>query len=183
MMAYTNIQVQVKIEIWREKSLIVLDSDEKFMAMLGMYGSEKQVTIYGTTENNIGSNNHTNHLCANRDEPHDEYDVDHCPSEEGYHSHLSSDNEDDIMNDDDVVYSSSKNSISMKVGSKFENVVDFRRALNHFAVINEFNYYIQKTDPTRFIARCENVECEWRIHASITQDACNIPSSRARDRG
>ncbi|CAH1414527.1 unnamed protein product [Lactuca virosa] len=89
-----------------EKSLIVLDSDEKFMAMLGMYGSEKQVTIYVTTENNLGSNNHTNHLCANRDEPHDEYDADLCPTEESYHSHLSSDNEDDIMNDDDVVYSS-----------------------------------------------------------------------------
>ncbi|CAH1418809.1 unnamed protein product [Lactuca virosa] len=109
-----------------EKSHIVLDSDEKFMAMLGMYGSEKQVTIYVTTENNLGSNNHTNHLCANRDEPHDKYDADLCPSEESYHSHLSSDNKDDIMNDDDVVYSSSKNSISMKVGSKFENMVDFR---------------------------------------------------------
>ncbi|XP_023731454.1 uncharacterized protein LOC111879214 [Lactuca sativa] len=75
------------------------------------------------------------------------------------------------MNDDDVVYSSSKNRISMKVGSKFENVVDFRRALNHYAVINELNYYIQKSDPTRFTARCENLECEWRLHASITQDA------------
>ncbi|CAH1437876.1 unnamed protein product [Lactuca virosa] len=58
----------------------------------------------------------------------------------------------------------------MEVGSKFENVVDFRRALNHFAVTNEFHYYIQKSDPTRFTTRCENLECEWRIHASITQD-------------
>nr|KAJ0209276.1 hypothetical protein LSAT_V11C400172230 [Lactuca sativa] len=82
-----------------EKSLIVLDFDEKFMAMLGMYGSEKQVTIYVTTENNLSSNNHTNHLCDNRDEPHDEYDADLCPSEESYHI---SDNEDDIMNDDVV---------------------------------------------------------------------------------
>ncbi|CAH1415299.1 unnamed protein product [Lactuca virosa] len=135
-----------------------------------MYGNEKQVTIYVTTENNLSSSNHTNHLCANRDEPHDEYDVDIFLSEESYHSHLNSDNEDNLMNDDGEVHSFSKNSISMKVGSKFENVVDFRRALNHFAVINEFNYYIQKSDPTRFIARCENLECEWRIHASITQD-------------
>nr|KAJ0213458.1 hypothetical protein LSAT_V11C400201180 [Lactuca sativa] len=153
-----------------EKSLIELGSDEKFMAMLGMYGSEKQVTIYVTTENNLGANNHTNHLCANRDEPHDEYDADLFPSEESYHSHRSSDNEDGIMNDDDEVYSFSKNSTSMEVGSKFENVVDFRRALNHFAVTNEFNYYIQKSDPARSTARCENLECKWRIHVSITQD-------------
>ncbi|CAI9278749.1 unnamed protein product [Lactuca saligna] len=153
-----------------DKSIIELDSDEKFMAMLSMYGSEKQVTIYVTIENNLGSNIHANHSCANRDEPHDEYDADFCPSEEIYHSHLSSDNEDGIVNDDDEVNSFSKNSIRMEVGSKFENVVDFRRALNHFAVINEFNYYIQKSDPTRFTARCENLEYEWRIHASITQD-------------
>ncbi|CAH1453381.1 unnamed protein product [Lactuca virosa] len=153
-----------------DKSFIELDSNKKFMAMLSMYGSEKQATIYVTIENNLGSNIHANHSCANRDEPHDEYDVDLCPSEESYHIHLSSDNEDGIVNDDDEVNSFSKNSIRMEVGSKFENVVDFRRALNHFAVINEFNYYIQKSDPTRFTARCENLECEWRIHASITQD-------------
>ncbi|CAH1418028.1 unnamed protein product [Lactuca virosa] len=133
-----------------DKSFIELDSDEKFMTMLSMYGSEKQVTIYVTTENNLGSSNHTNHLCAKRDEPHEEYDADICPSEESYHSHLNSDNEDNLMNDDDEVHSFSKNSISMEVSSKFENLVDFRRALNHFAVANEFNYYIQKSDPTRF---------------------------------
>nr|KAJ0189056.1 hypothetical protein LSAT_V11C800395080 [Lactuca sativa] len=66
--AYTNIQVQ---------------------------GSKKQVAIYVTTENNLGSSNHTNHLCANRDEPHDEYDADICPSEESYHSHLNSDEYDE----------------------------------------------------------------------------------------
>nr|KAJ0206316.1 hypothetical protein LSAT_V11C500293020 [Lactuca sativa] len=138
-----------------EKSIIELDSDEKFMVMLGMYGSKKQVTIYVTTDNNLGSNNHTNHSCANRDEPNDDYDAYLCPSEESYHSHLNSDNEDDLMNNDDEVYSFSKNSISMEIGSIFENVVDFRRALNHFAVTNEFNYYIQKSDPTRFTSRCE----------------------------
>nr|KAJ0212689.1 hypothetical protein LSAT_V11C400164730 [Lactuca sativa] len=183
MIAYTNIQVQVKIEIWGpkfsilyvdkyapEKSLIELDSNEKFMTMLGMYRSEKQVTIYVTTENNLDTNENTNHLCANRDKLHNEYDADLCPSEGSYHSHLSFDNEEDLMNDDNEVYSFSKNSISMEVGSKFENVVDFRRALNHFTVTNEFNYYIQKSDPTQFTKRCENLECEWRIHASITQD-------------
>nr|KAJ0211058.1 hypothetical protein LSAT_V11C400164750 [Lactuca sativa] len=113
-----------------DKSFNELDSDEKFMAMLSI------------------------------DEPHDEYDADLCPSEKSYHSHLSSDNEDVLMNDDDEVYSFSKNSIGMEVDSKIENVVDFMRDLNHFA----------KSDPTRFTKRCENLECEWIIHAYITQD-------------
>ncbi|KAI3738295.1 hypothetical protein L2E82_28319 [Cichorium intybus] len=58
----------------------------------------------------------------------------------------------------------------MKVGTKFENMVDFRRALNHYAIINEFDYFIQKSDPTRFTARCDNIDCGWRIYASIMQD-------------
>ncbi|CAI9285522.1 unnamed protein product [Lactuca saligna] len=153
-----------------KKSFIKLDSNEKFMTMLSMYGNDKQVTIYVTTENNFGSNNLTNHLCANKYEPYDEYDADICPSEESYHSHLNSDNEYNLMNDDDEVHSFSKNSISMEVGSKFRNIVDSRSALNHSPVTNEFNYYIMKSDPTRFTARCENLEYQWRIHASITQD-------------
>ncbi|KAI3737840.1 hypothetical protein L2E82_27853 [Cichorium intybus] len=74
------------------------------------------------------------------------------------------------MNDDDEAYSFSKYSLNMKVGTKFENVVDFRRALNHYAIINEFDYFIQKSDQTRFTARCENIDCKWRIYASIMQD-------------
>ena len=30
--------------------------------------------------------------------------------------------------------------------------------------------FIQKSDPTRFIVRCENIDREWIIHASIMQD-------------
>ncbi|CAI9271725.1 unnamed protein product [Lactuca saligna] len=156
--AYTNIQVQVKIEIW------------------GLFSSNKERFIHQTNPLLNLILMKSSWLCLacmearNKDEPHNEYDADLCPSEESYHSHLISDNEDDLMNDDDEVYSVSKNSIRMEVDSKFESVVDFRRSLNHFAVTNEFNYYIQKSDPTRFTARCENLECEWRIHASITQD-------------
>ncbi|CAH1441567.1 unnamed protein product [Lactuca virosa] len=72
--------------------------------------------------------------------------------------------------DDDDGYSFSNSSLSWKAGTKFENVVDFRRALNHYAIINEFDYFILKSDQTRFTARCENVDCQWRIYASIMQD-------------
>ncbi|KAL4556397.1 hypothetical protein LXL04_039048 [Taraxacum kok-saghyz] len=155
-----------------DQSFIELDSDEKFTNMLIMYENEKEVTIYVTTENNIGSNNldFSTQLCDDRGEPHDEDDSDYLPSEESYYSHLSSDNEYEEMNDDVEVNSFTRNNQNMKVESKFENVTCFKRALNHYAIINEFDYFIQKSDPTRFTARCENLDCEWRIHASIMQD-------------
>ncbi|KAL4555574.1 hypothetical protein LXL04_038197 [Taraxacum kok-saghyz] len=137
----------------RDQSFIELDSDEKFMAMLIMYEEEKEVTIYVTTVNNHGSTNlcPSNHLCDNIDEPHDESD--YCPSEESYYSHLSFDNEDGPMNDDGESYSFTKNSLSMKEGTKFDNAVEFKRALNHYAITNEFDYFILKSDQTRFRAR------------------------------
>ncbi|KAL4555357.1 hypothetical protein LXL04_037975 [Taraxacum kok-saghyz] len=155
-----------------DQSFIELDSDEKFTDMLIMYENEKEVTIYVTTENNIGSNNldFSTQLCDDRGEPQDEDDSDYLPSEENYYSHLSSDNEYEEMNDDVEVNSFTRNNQNMKVESKFENVTCFKRALNHYAIINEFDYFIQKSDPTRFTARCENLDCEWRIHASIMQD-------------
>ncbi|GJZ46403.1 transposase, MuDR, MULE transposase domain protein, partial [Tanacetum coccineum] len=53
---------------------------------------------------------------------------------------------------------------------KFPNVIEFRRALNHYAVINEFEYKIDKSDLERLTACCEDKKCEWRIHASTTED-------------
>lgn len=58
----------------------------------------------------------------------------------------------------------------MKVNSRFVNVVQFRRALNHYALINEFEYIIEKSEPTRFTARCANLKCKWNIHAYIMDD-------------
>ena len=144
-----------------------------------MYENEKEVTIYVTTENNIGSNNldFSTQLCDDRGEPQDEDDSDYLPSEESYYSHLSSDNEYEEMNDDVEVNSFTRNNQNMKVESKFENVTCFKRALNHYAIINEFDYFIQKSDPTRFTARCENLDCEWRIHASIMQDGVTFQVS------
>ncbi|KAJ9545468.1 hypothetical protein OSB04_025175 [Centaurea solstitialis] len=154
------------------QSFIELDSEETFMVMLHMYVQEKEVIIYVTTENNHDSNkvSLSNNLCDNRADPNGEDDSDYCVSEESYHSHLSSDNEDELMNYEDEDYSCSNNSLSMKVNSKFANVIEFRRALNHYAITNEFDYLIVKSDPIRFTARCEKIDCEWKIHASIMQD-------------
>ena len=65
----------------------------------------------------------------------------------------------------------------MKVNSKFPSVISFRRALNHYAITNEFEYVIAKSDLTRLTACCKEKKCEWRIHASVTQDGVTFEVS------
>ncbi|GJZ26685.1 uncharacterized protein Tco_0570938 [Tanacetum coccineum] len=110
-------------------------------------------------------------------EPHNEGDSDECSSDESYFSHLSSDDnhghdEDDVEIASDKVETKSnhKKSRTMKVNSRFQNVLEFKRALNHHAVINEFEYFIEKSDLERVTARCAHKKCPWRIHASLMQD-------------
>ena len=65
----------------------------------------------------------------------------------------------------------------MKLNSKFPNVIVFRRDLNHYVLTSEFEYFIEKSDLTRLTACCENKNCEWRIHASLTQDGVTFEVS------
>uniref|UniRef100_A0A251T3W9 Putative transposase, MuDR, plant n=1 Tax=Helianthus annuus TaxID=4232 RepID=A0A251T3W9_HELAN len=68
---------------------------------------------------------------------------------------------------------SSKNG-TIKVNSTYENVVEFRRALSHYAIMNEFAYFTEKSEPTRVTARCSDLQCKWRIHASVMQDGISF---------
>ena len=70
-----------------------------------------------------------------------------CPSGESYHSLHSSDNEFEHL-DYGEMYAYSKKTAFMKLNSKFPNVIAFRRALNHYALTNEFEYDIEKSDLT-----------------------------------
>ncbi|GJR42946.1 RNA-directed DNA polymerase, eukaryota [Tanacetum coccineum] len=97
-------------------------------------------------------------------------DSDGCPSEGSYHSYIGSDNEDEIMNYERETISDNKNIPTIEVNSRFSNAVVFKRALNHYALMNEFEYFIEKSEPTRFTARCAQLTCRWRIHAAILQD-------------
>ncbi|MFS7904830.1 putative transposase, MuDR, plant, MULE transposase domain-containing protein [Helianthus anomalus] len=63
-----------------------------------------------------------------------------------------------------------KKTPTIKVNSTFDNVVVFRRALIQYAITNEFQYFVEKSEPTRVTTRCSNLECKWRIHASVKQD-------------
>ncbi|KAI3732826.1 hypothetical protein L1987_64035 [Smallanthus sonchifolius] len=50
---------------------------------------------------------------------------------------------------------------TIKMNSSFDNAVGFRRVWIHYALTNEFQYFIEKS---------VHIECKWRIHASVKQD-------------
>ncbi|PWA37953.1 transposase, MuDR [Artemisia annua] len=70
---------------------------------------------------------------------------------------------------------------TIEVNSKFSNVVVFGRALNHYALTNEFEYFIEKSEPTRFTARCAQLTCGWRIHATRLQDGVTFKVNKFSD--
>ncbi|XP_071690279.1 uncharacterized protein [Rutidosis leptorrhynchoides] len=155
-----------------EQSYIDIDSDEDFMGMLAMYQNEKELTIYVTT-----NHNHGNHFlvpsgeCQLTDEPQGEDDSDYCTdNEESYHNPYNTNNEDETVHYQTEIHSLNNKNTELKENSKFPNVTSFRRALNHHALTNEFEYSIEKSEPTRFTTRCKQIKCKWRIHASILQD-------------
>nr|GEV79656.1 hypothetical protein [Tanacetum cinerariifolium] len=140
-----------------EQSFIELDFDGNFQVMLNMYEKENEVTIYGHNEDIYQPQG-------------EDDDSDGCPSEGSYHSYIGSDNEDEIMNYERESISDNKNIPTIEVNSRFSNAVVFKRALNHHALMNEFEYFIEKSEPTRFTARCAQLTCRWRIHDDILQD-------------
>lgn len=81
-------------------------------------------------------------------EPHGEDDSDYCPTEESYHGRYSTDSEIELPIYEDETYEYSKKSSIIEVNSKFLNAVHFRRSLNHHALMNEFEYFIEKSDLT-----------------------------------
>ncbi|GJX87482.1 transposase, MuDR, MULE transposase domain protein, partial [Tanacetum coccineum] len=150
----------------KEQTFIQLETSENFQLMLNMYDEEKELTIYVT------KNNQMPQRCQNEIAfvPDGENGSDSdCQSENSYHSLHSSDDEHDFKSEFEV-HSDMKNSPTMKVHQKFSDVIAFRRALNHYAIINEFEYTIEKSDLTRLTACCEDTKCEWRIHASTMDD-------------
>jgi MuDR family transposase len=44
-------------------------------------------------------------------------------------------------------------------------VVAFRRALNHYVVVNDFKYNLLQSEPAQVTTTCANLKCSWNIHA------------------
>nr|GEX50657.1 hypothetical protein [Tanacetum cinerariifolium] len=141
--------------------------------MLDMYEKEKEATIYVTPPNSTLDTNEIQKSGQVEyvDEPHDDNDSDNYLSEESYHSHVNTDNEDELLNYEGETYSHNKKlSPTIKVDLRFPNVVQFWRALNNYAIINEFKYFIDKSKPMRVTASCANLKCKWKIYAYVMKD-------------
>lgn len=59
---------------------------------------------------------------------------------------------------------------NIKVGAMFPNMVTFRKAIRHHAIVADFEMDKVKTDSTRFRASCSYPDCPWRIVASKLRD-------------
>lgn len=58
----------------------------------------------------------------------------------------------------------------IRVGALFPDIVAFRKAIRHHAVLADFEFANVRTDQSRFIANCAYDTCPWRIHASRLRD-------------
>jgi MuDR family transposase len=160
----------------QNQSFIQLEHDESFELMLDMY-KEKQILIYVTKErivmledeNIIDGVEVENEEFGNYEEG-----SDYCHSEASYHSRYSDTEEEDEVEInyecEGEFYLYDKDNPKMEVGAKFPDVVAFRRALNHHAICNDFEYDLGKSEPARVTATCSDFECSWRIHAAVAED-------------
>ena len=61
----------------------------------------------------------------------------------------------------------------MHVGAKYPNIEEFRLAIATYAVKKEFEFKVEKSEPTRFRAYCrraKKTDCKWRIHVGRLDD-------------
>ncbi|KAM0832167.1 hypothetical protein ACQ4PT_065063 [Festuca glaucescens] len=80
--------------------------------------------------------------------------------------------DEEIEEDSDrTIFEYDKNNPSIKEGTVFPSVIDCRNALATFAIVKEFVYIIEKSDPTRLRAHCSFEGCRWRIHASFMKNS------------
>jgi hypothetical protein len=74
-----------------------------------------------------------------------------------------------------------KDNPPMKVGITYPNTEEFRLALSQHAIKNEFEYNIEKSEPSRYTVYCSRKredKCPWRIHASTIGDGVTIKVMR-----
>ena len=69
--------------------------------------------------------------------------------------------DDDIPGERLMVYD--PNNPSMDLGAVYPSMAEFRLAMRQFAINEEFELQVVKTDPSRFIGDCKGEDCPWHI--------------------
>ncbi|KAK1305905.1 hypothetical protein QJS10_CPA10g01385 [Acorus calamus] len=91
-------------------------------------------------------------------------------SESSYHDIYSSDPGNYVTGDEGVCDGQDEEDPDIQVGVKFENIEALILALRQHAIKKEFCLRYIRSEPTRLTARCEDVSCPWRVHASTVFD-------------
>ena len=71
-------------------------------------------------------------------------------------------NVDDYLPEERIVVHD-PNGPSLDLGSVYPNMKEFRLAVRQFAINEEFELHIVKTDPSRYIADCKAEDCPWHL--------------------
>ncbi|XP_020110398.1 uncharacterized protein LOC109725568 [Ananas comosus] len=91
-------------------------------------------------------------------------------SDGSLHTKYSSESNNDDVESHGEIYEFDKDNPIMKVGMKYPNKKTLKRSLDHFAVLNGFEFNVEKSDKRRMTVKCANERCGWRLHASVLQD-------------
>jgi MuDR family transposase len=59
----------------------------------------------------------------------------------------------------------------MDVGAQYSYVVAFRKVLSHYAIINDFEFNLSKSEPSRVTTTCACIDCNWRIHIVAAENS------------
>ena len=70
----------------------------------------------------------------------------------------------------ETVYDWDRDNPDMSVGTHYPCMYDFRLAVRHHAIVNEFELGTEKSDKERFRGFCKSVGCPWKIRARTQHD-------------
>ncbi|KAM0905028.1 hypothetical protein ACQ4PT_017631 [Festuca glaucescens] len=133
--------------------------DDSALPDLGVHSEDEYERMYPDV---VPSNHdYIPAIYASTDDEEDQEDIDMGGFEDG-----------EIEEDADrPIVEYDKNDPSMEEGTVFHSVIDCRNALATFAIVREFDYITEKSDPTRLTAHCAFEGCRWRIHASFMKNS------------
>jgi hypothetical protein len=162
-----NYPLEPELELDREPDMF--DNEEEYVGVddEGLYMPVPSAQVANNAE---PSNNHTSTADAD-DSVDDANDFDDVDAAEGGVP-LEAEVTDADPQEVHVIHDLENPTIEK--GEMFPDIIAFRKAVRHHAVVTGFELDKVITDPTRFIGKCKAMGCPWRIHASRIYDGKTI---------
>ncbi|KAM0897893.1 hypothetical protein ACQ4PT_022267 [Festuca glaucescens] len=137
--------------------------DEEDQYSIGSAGSDSDDEIgEKDSDDEIGETDSDDEI-GETEIPHNEYVQDSSDDEEW----VAEDARPDVVLE--IAYD--KDNPPMHVGAKYPNIQEFRLAIATYAIKKEFEFKVEKSEPSRFRAYCRRGKhCAWRIHVGRLDD-------------